>query len=72
GRYDMVCPATTAWELHRRWPEASFRVVPRAGHSALEPGMTDALVRATDELREGPAADPPSPLDSFPRPAAKR
>lgn len=52
GRYDMVCPAITAWELHRRWPEASFRVVPRAGHSALEPGMTDALVRATDEFRE--------------------
>ncbi|MET0397027.1 MAG: prolyl aminopeptidase [Longimicrobiaceae bacterium] len=48
GRYDMVCPAVTAWELHRRWPEAELRVVPGAGHSALEPAMVDALVRATD------------------------
>jgi proline iminopeptidase len=37
----------TAWELHRAWPEADFRVVGDAGHSALEPGITDELVRAT-------------------------
>src|SRR5688500_15107281 len=34
GRYDVVCPIDTAWELHRRWPEADFRIVPDAGHSA--------------------------------------
>jgi proline iminopeptidase len=48
GRYDVVCPIRTAWDLHQRWPEADFRVVPDAGHSALEPGNTHELVSATD------------------------
>ena len=48
GRYDVVCPMMTAWDLHRAWPEADFRVVPDAGHSALEPGITHELVSATD------------------------
>ena len=48
GRYDVVCPIRTAWDLHRRWPEADFRIVPDAGHSALEPGNTHELVGATD------------------------
>ncbi|MEB3289544.1 MAG: prolyl aminopeptidase [Leptolyngbya sp.] len=48
GRYDVVCPATTAWDLHRAWPEAEFILVQEAGHSALEPGIVDALVTATD------------------------
>lgn len=43
GRYDVVCPATTAWELHKVWPEAEFHLVPDAGHSAREPGNTDRL-----------------------------
>jgi len=50
GRYDVVCPIRTAWDLHRRWPEADFRVVPDAGHSALEPGNTHELVSATDRF----------------------
>jgi proline iminopeptidase len=50
GRYDLVCPMTTAWELHRRWPEADFRVVVDAGHSAYEPGITAELVGATDRF----------------------
>jgi proline iminopeptidase len=54
GRYDVVCPATTAWELHRAWPEARFVMVQEAGHSATEPGIISALVEATDEfLRYG-------------------
>ena len=52
GRYDVVCPMQTAWELHRAWPEASFRVVPDAGHSAFEPGNMHELVCATDRFRE--------------------
>ncbi len=48
GRYDVVCPAETAWALHRAWPEARFVLVPDAGHSAFEPGITDALIQATD------------------------
>ena len=51
GRYDVVCPMETAWELHRRWPEARLVVVPDAGHAAFEPGITRALVAATDGFR---------------------
>ncbi|PYM53284.1 MAG: prolyl aminopeptidase [Candidatus Rokuibacteriota bacterium] len=51
GRYDVVCPMVSAWELHRRWPEAAFHVVPDAGHSATEPGIVDRLVEATDGFR---------------------
>ncbi|MGD9602438.1 MAG: prolyl aminopeptidase [Gammaproteobacteria bacterium] len=52
GRYDVVCPMATAWELHRRWPEARLVVVPDAGHAAFEPGTAAALVEATDGFRE--------------------
>jgi proline iminopeptidase len=55
GRYDVVCPIVTAWELAQRWPEADFRIVPDAGHSAFEPGITHELITATDEFL-GPAA----------------
>jgi proline iminopeptidase len=51
GRYDVVCPMETAWELHRAWPEADFRLVPDAGHSAGEPGNLHELVVATDRYR---------------------
>jgi proline iminopeptidase len=50
GRYDVVTPAATAFELSRRWPKADLVVVPDAGHSAVEPGITDALVRATERF----------------------
>jgi proline iminopeptidase len=50
GRYDVVCPMESAWALHRAWPEARLVVVPDAGHSALEPGITHALVDATDRF----------------------
>jgi len=51
GRYDVVCPMTSAWELHRAWPEAELRVIQDAGHSITEPGILDALVDATDWFR---------------------
>jgi len=51
GRYDVVCPMQTAWELHRAWPEADFRVVPDAGHSGFEPGNIHELISATDRFR---------------------
>ena len=50
GRYDVVCPMTSAWELHRAWPDADLVVVPNAGHSATEPGILSALVEATDRF----------------------
>lgn len=51
GRYDICTPARTAWDLHRAWPEADFRLVPDAGHTALEPGNIHELVGATDGFR---------------------
>lgn len=51
GRYDVVCPVESAWELHRAWPEAELKIVGDAGHSAMEPGNVDELVRATDRFR---------------------
>ena len=51
GRYDIICPLMSAWELHRAWPEATFNIIPDAGHATSEPGITDALVRATDGFR---------------------
>jgi proline iminopeptidase len=51
GRYDIVCPFMNAWDLHRAWPEASLNVIADAGHAATEPGIADALVRATDSFR---------------------
>jgi proline iminopeptidase len=50
GRYDVVCPLRSAWDLHRAWPEAELTIVPDAGHSAFEPGITRALVAATDRF----------------------
>ena len=52
GRYDVVTPPRTAWDLHKAWPQAAFVMVPDAGHAASEPGIADALVRATDQFRQ--------------------
>jgi proline iminopeptidase len=48
GRYDIICPFESAWRLSKAWPEAKLEIIPNAGHSATELGITDALVRATD------------------------
>jgi proline iminopeptidase len=48
GRYDMCTPLASAWALKQKWPEAELEIIPDAGHSSLEPGIVDALVRATD------------------------
>jgi proline iminopeptidase len=50
GRYDVICPMKSAWDLHRAWPEAELRVVTDAGHSAFEPGNVHELVSATDRF----------------------
>lgn len=47
GRYDLICPMQSAWDLHQAWPEAEMKVIANAGHSATEPGTVDALVEAT-------------------------
>ncbi|GAA0263600.1 prolyl aminopeptidase [Rhodanobacter caeni] len=50
GRYDVVCPLQSAWDLHRAWPEADLRIVQDAGHSAFEPGNLHELIEATDRF----------------------
>ncbi|MCQ8277202.1 prolyl aminopeptidase [Acetobacteraceae bacterium KSS8] len=51
GRYDMVCPPVSAYDLAARWPGARLTMVPDAGHSALEPGTRRALVEAVERMR---------------------
>jgi proline iminopeptidase len=52
GRYDVVCPMISAWELHKALPEAEFVVVPDAGHSMTEPGIRSALIAASDRFAD--------------------
>jgi proline iminopeptidase len=49
GRFDVVTPMESAWKLKTAWPTARFEVVWDAGHASTEPGIVDALVRATDQ-----------------------
>jgi proline iminopeptidase len=52
GRYDVVCPMTSAWDLHRAWPEAELYIIPDAGHSMTEPGIRSQLVDCTEKYSE--------------------
>jgi len=52
GRYDVVCPMISAWELHKKWgAQAQLHIIPDAGHSAKEPGIISQLVEATDKYK---------------------
>ena len=50
GRYDVICPLDNAWALHQAWPNSELQIIRDAGHAAAEPGITDALVRAADQM----------------------
>lgn len=50
GRYDVVCPMESAWALHGAWPMSELEVISNAGHSATEPGIVDALIKATHSM----------------------
>ena len=52
GRYDIVCPVITSWELHLAWQTAKYVVVPDAGHSVSEPGIINALIEATNQFAD--------------------
>lgn len=52
GRYDMVCPPTSAYELHQKWPEANFKIIPDAGHASFETGISAALIEATETMKQ--------------------
>ena len=50
GRYDVVCPPTTAYELHSKWPESELVIAPFSGHSAFEKEITHELIKATNKF----------------------
>jgi len=52
GRYDAVCPPTTAYELHKAWPGSELKLVEGAGHAVTDPGVLAALRAATDSFRQ--------------------
>lgn len=52
GRYDVICPVQQAWALHTAWPQAKLNIIADAGHAVSEPGISQALIEATDELAE--------------------
>ena len=51
GRYDIVCPARTAFDLSLAWPEATLKIIPAAGHSALEPAIRDELLVSLEQMK---------------------
>lgn len=51
GRYDMICPPAAAWRLAQGWDACEIRLIPMAGHALSEPGISEGLVRAMDNLR---------------------
>ena len=70
GGNDLVCPPTTAYELHEAWPEMQLRIVPAGGHSMYDAGLQEEVLRATDELRDrarepSAALAAPAVVDSY-------
>jgi proline iminopeptidase len=51
GRYDVICPISSADRLASLWPEAEYEIIEDAGHSAMEPGITRALIKATESMK---------------------
>jgi len=51
GRYDMVCPPKTAYEVAQKMPQAEVVMVPDAGHSASEEGTLNGLIKATEKFK---------------------
>lgn len=50
GRYDVVCPLDNAYDLHKAWPESELQIIPASGHSAFEPGITNAIIMVTNRI----------------------
>jgi proline iminopeptidase len=50
GRYDIICPLISAYELHKAWPKSKLHIIEDAGHSMSEPGITETLLEATEQM----------------------
>mmetsp|Transcript_18181 Transcript_18181/g.61041 ORF Transcript_18181/g.61041 Transcript_18181/m.61041 type:complete len:286 (-) Transcript_18181:131-988(-) len=64
GGNDIICPPSTAYELHEAWPEMELRVVPAGGHSHYDSGLMAELLRATDAIRDRRHSDTQAEADS--------
>lgn len=51
GRYDVVCPVTNAWELHKKLPDSELFIMPKSGHSISEPEITEQLLKSTEQFK---------------------
>jgi len=51
GRFDVVCPARSAWDLKKAFPEADLKIVADSGHTAMDPGNLHELVMATEKFK---------------------
>ena len=60
GRYDMICPLDNAFELHRHWHDSELHIIRDAGHASREPGIVDALIRATRDMAKRFEGDYPT------------
>ena len=56
GRYDVVCPVQSAFDLHKAWPKSELSISEASGHSAFEAENVAALVTATDRFAAGEPA----------------
>ncbi|MCB0369104.1 MAG: prolyl aminopeptidase [Bdellovibrionales bacterium] len=52
GRYDVVCPAKSAWDLHKAWPHSDIHLITTSGHSVMEKGITDKVIQATEDFKK--------------------
>lgn len=52
GRYDMTVSLKNAWDLHKAWPEASFEIIPGAGHSSSEPGTLEKILEYLEKFSQ--------------------
>jgi len=52
GRYDMICPPQSAWDLSKAWPQCDLRLIRQAGHAMSEPGISAELVKIMDQIAE--------------------
>ena len=52
GRYDMICPPKSAWDLSKAWPQSDLRLIRQAGHAMSEPGISAELVKIMDQIAE--------------------
>ena len=52
GRYDVICPTRSAWDLHKAVPHSELRIVPDGAHSPMDEGMADALVEGSEDFKK--------------------